>query len=180
MTSIRTEHVAVFLTVAVAAACWVVLFAQAPMMTMGPALVVVMMAAMMLPSATPFAWSLTREARRPAATAVALAVYLGAWALIGVALLAVTSAIHVSVVLALAFAVVWTLTPFARAGRARCKSLAAAGGGPLRAGLVEGAGYSAGCIACSAGVMVPLFVAGMSDLRLMVAGAAAVLVLKLV
>jgi hypothetical protein len=180
MTSIRTEHVAAFLTLTLAGVCWVVLLAQAPMMMMGPALIVVMMAAMMLPSAAPFAWSLTREAGRPATTAVALAIYLATWAVIGVALLAVTNALHISVVLAVAFAIVWTLTPFARAGRARCKSLAAAGGGSLRAGFLEGAGYSAGCIACSAGVMVPLFVLGMSDLRLMAAGAALVLVLKLV
>jgi membrane protein YdbS with pleckstrin-like domain len=50
----------------------------------------------------------------------------------------------------------------------------------LRGALLEGSAYAASCLVCSAGVMVALVVLGMSNLWLIVAAAAVLLLYKLV
>jgi predicted metal-binding membrane protein len=140
---------------------------------------VLMMAAMMLPSAIPVVleFARTAEGRRgwPVATGVLAATYLGAWLIFGVVCYAVYTAAGMpwpnqAVVagLALAVAGVYSLSPIKRASQARCRELCALHG-PLpfnlmRSAAVAGARYGLSCLGCSAALMVAMVLIGMSSL----------------
>jgi predicted metal-binding membrane protein len=195
--------VAAIATVAIAAIAWVAVIWQtstAGEMGMGPKSPgsfavswVAMMAAMMLPSATPFVMAFVRELDGSRSwlvgVCVVLAVYLFVWACFGFGLFAIANAVGVpspgdlSAGVAIALAGLYALTPLKRAGQARClemcRRLTLPAGSAVRAAGVAGSAYGLSCVACSAGVMVVLFAVGMSDIRLMVLAAALVLLFKL-
>ena len=140
---------------------------------------VVMMAAMMLPSAIPVVleFARTAEGRRgwPVATGVLAATYLGVWLMFGVVCYAVYTATGMpwpnqAVVagLALAMAGVYSVSSIKRASQARCRELCALHG-PLpfnlmRSAAVVGARYGLSCLGCSAALMVAMVLIGMSSL----------------
>ena len=140
---------------------------------------VVMMAAMMLPSAIPVVleFARTAEGRRgwPVATGVLAATYLGVWLVFGVVCYAVYTALGMpwpsqTVVagLALAVAGVYSVSPIKRGSQARCRELCALHG-PLpfnlmRSAAVVGARYGLSCLGCSAALMVAMVLIGMSSL----------------
>jgi predicted metal-binding membrane protein len=140
---------------------------------------VVMMAAMMLPSAIPVFLEFARAGERrrewPVATAVLAGTYLGVWLSFGVVCYAVYAALRmpwptqpVVVGLALAVAGVYSLTPIKRASQARCRELCALHG-PLpfnlmRSAAVAGVRYGLSCLGCSAALMVAMVLLGMSSL----------------
>jgi predicted metal-binding membrane protein len=140
---------------------------------------VVMMAAMMLPSAIPvvleFARTAERRRRWQAATGVLAVTYLGVWLIFGVVCYAIYTAVNmpwpnqaVVVGLALALAGVYSLSPIKRASQARCRELCALHG-PLpfslmRSAAVAGARYGVSCLGCSAALMVAMLLLGMSSL----------------
>lgn len=206
----RTEAapaVAGVATIGVAAVAWVVVVTQMSMAMgggMGMGLSagalgvfavtwVVMMAAMMLPPTAPLAATFVRRLGRSSSWPVGLAAlvgaYLAVWTVLGVALYTgwnmVTPSLPLKATLggAIAFAGLYALTPFKRAGQARCLQMCRQStrvdGSVFRAGLQQGLAYGLGCIGCSGGLMVPVLVAGMSDLRLMVVAAVLVLMYKL-
>jgi len=141
------------------------------------------MAAMMAPSAAPFFIAYGRDSRRPAAVAIAGLIYVAAWAAIGVAVDAVMSSLMLpsSVALdaaAVTVALVYTLTPWSRKARSRCREMCRHV--TRRGALAEGAAYTACCIVCSAGIMVALVaVLGMSSWLVIALGASAMLAYKL-
>jgi predicted metal-binding membrane protein len=140
---------------------------------------VVMMAAMMLPSAIPVVLEFARTAERrrgwPVATAVLAVTYLGVWLLFGVVCYAIYTASgmpwhHQTVVagVALALAGVYSLSPIKRASQARCHELCALHG-PLpfnlmRSAAVAGVRYAFSCLGCSAALMVAMVLIGMESL----------------
>ena len=153
----------------------------------------VMMAAMMLPSATPLVFEFARnaEGRRgwQAATAVLGVTYLGVWLAFGV----VSYALYNTVGMpwpnqgliggaALVIAGLYALTPVKRASEAWCRELCALHG-PLpfnlmRSAVVVGARYGLSCLGCSAGLMVAMVLIGMSNLVWMIVLSAVVLAYK--
>jgi predicted metal-binding membrane protein len=155
---------------------------------------VVMMAAMMLPSALPLVYEFARrsEGRRhwQAATGVLGAIYLSIWLGFGLACYLVLGAFPVPPAdqaavggVALALAGVYGLTPIKVASEARCRELCSLHG-PLpfslgRSALVAGARYGLSCVGCSGGLMVALSIIGMSNAGWMVILAGVVLVYKL-
>jgi len=155
---------------------------------------VVMMAAMMLPSALPLVYEFARrsEGRRrwQAATGVLAATYLSIWLALGLACYVVLTAFPVSRAnqglvggLALALAGLYALTPIKNASEARCRELCSLHG-PLpfnlvRSAMVVGARYALSCVGCSAGLMVAMVIIGMSNLGWVVILAGLVLVYKL-
>ncbi|HKZ08976.1 MAG TPA: DUF2182 domain-containing protein [Methylomirabilota bacterium] len=155
---------------------------------------VVMMAAMMLPSAIPVVleFARTAEGRRgwPVATTVLAVTYLGVWLLFGVVCYAIYTAVRmpwpnqaVVVGLALALAGVYSFSPIKRASQARCRELCALHG-PLpfnlmRSAAVSGARYGLSCLGCSAALMVAMVLLGMSSLWWSVILGTVVLVYKL-
>jgi predicted metal-binding membrane protein len=140
---------------------------------------VVMMAAMMLPSAIPVVLEFARTAERrrgwQVATAVLAITYLGVWLVFGVVCYAIYTAMRmpwpnqaVVVGLALALAGVYSLSPIKRASQARCRELCALHG-PLpfnlmRSAFVAGVRYGLSCLGCSAALMVAMVLLGMSSL----------------
>jgi len=140
---------------------------------------IVMMAAMMLPSAIPVVLEFARTAERrrgwPVATGVLALTYLGVWLIFGVVGYAIYSAVGmpwpnqpVVVGLALALAGVYSLSPIKRASQARCRELCALHG-PLpfnlmRSAAVAGVRYGVSCLGCSAALMVAMVLLGMSSL----------------
>src|SRR5438067_11235434 len=140
---------------------------------------VVMMAAMMLPSAIPVVleFARTAEGRRgwQVATGVLAVTYLGVWLLFGVLCYAIYTAARmpwpnqaVAVGLALALAGAYSFSPIKRASQARCRELCALHG-PLpfnlmRSAAVVGARYGPSCPGCSAALMVAMVLIGMSSL----------------
>ena len=139
---------------------------------------VVMMAAMMLPSALPVVLEFSRTAERrrgwQVATGVLAGTYLGVWLLFGMVCYAGYTAMRmpwphqpVVVGLALALAGVYSVSPIKRASRARCRELCALHG-PLPFNLAarrcRGARYSLSCLGCSAALMVAMVLLGMSSL----------------
>jgi predicted metal-binding membrane protein len=140
---------------------------------------VVMMAAMMLPSAIPVVVEFARTAERRSgwqvATGVLAGTYLGLWLVFGVVCYAIYSAMRmpwpnqaVVVGLALALAGVYSVSPIKRASQARCRELCALHG-PLpfnlvRSAAVAGARYGLSCLGCSAALMVAMVLLGMSSL----------------
>jgi predicted metal-binding membrane protein len=155
---------------------------------------VVMMAAMMLPSALPvvleFARTAERRRRWPVATAVLAVTYLGVWLLFGVVCYAIYTALGmpwpsqaVVVGLALVLAGVYSVSPLKRASQARCHELCALHG-PLPFNLmtsaaVAGVRYGVSCLGCSAALMVAMVLLGMSSLGWAVILGIVVLVYKL-
>lgn len=135
----------------------------------------VSMAAMMLPTAVPFFVAL----RRPARIAVAGGIYVAAWALIGavanLAMMANLTLPYYIGAIAIAFAVLYLVSPWARAARARCQELCiGTSNDPWRAGLA----YTGNCVLCSAGVMAALMVLGATNVAVLAAGAAVLLFYK--
>lgn len=140
---------------------------------------IVMMAAMMLPSAIPIIVEFARTAERrrgwQVATGVLALTYLGVWLVFGVVCYAAYTAFRmpwrdqdVVVGLALALAGIYSLSPLKRASQARCRELCALHG-PLpfnlmRSAVVVGARYGLSCLGCSAALMVAMVLLGMSSL----------------
>src|SRR5882672_3040242 len=140
---------------------------------------VVMMAAMMLPSAIPVVleFARTAEGRRgwPVATGVLAVTYLGVWLVFGVVCYAIYTAARMPwpnqamvAGLALALAGVYSVSPVKRASQAHCRELCALHG-PLpfnlmRSAAVAGARYGLSCLGCSAALMVAMVLLGMSSL----------------
>jgi predicted metal-binding membrane protein len=155
---------------------------------------VVMMAAMMLPSALPVVFEFARTAERrrgwPFATGVLAITYLGVWLMFGVVCYAIYTALRMPwphqpmvVGLALALAAVYSLSPIKRASQARCRELCALHG-PLpfnliRSAAVAGVRYGLSCIGCSAALMVAMVLLGMSSLWWAVILGLVVLIYKL-
>jgi predicted metal-binding membrane protein len=140
---------------------------------------VVMMAAMMLPSAIPVVLEFARTAERrtgwQVATGVLALTYLGVWLMFGVVCYAIYTAVRmpwpnqtVVVGLALALAGVYSFAPIKRASQARCRELCALHGplpfNLLRSAAVVGARYGLSCLGCSAALMVAMVLLGMSSL----------------
>jgi predicted metal-binding membrane protein len=140
---------------------------------------VVMIAAMMLPSAVPVVleFARTTERRRgwQVATGMLAATYLGVWLIFGMVCYAIYTAARmpwpnqtVAVGLALALAGAYSVSPIKRASQARCRELCALHG-PLpfnlmRSAAVAGARYGLSCLGCSAALMVAMVLLGMSSL----------------
>ena len=190
--------------VIVAALAWAVMIAQSRAMddmSMGLGSVgsfvvgwAVMMAAMMIPSATPFVFDFARnaEGRRGwrAATVLLGATYLGVWLAFGLVCYALYHAVGMpwpnqGLVggTALVIAGLYALTPVKRVSEARCRERCALHG-PLpfnlmRSAVVVGARYGLSCLGCSAGVMAALVLIGMSNLAWMIVLTAVVLADKL-
>jgi predicted metal-binding membrane protein len=155
---------------------------------------VVMMAAMMLPSAIPVVVEFARTAERrrgwPIATGVLAATYLGVWLLFGVVCYALYTAAGMPwpnqtmvAGVALALAGVYSITPIKRASAARCRQLCALHG-PLpfnlmRSAAVAGVRYGLSCLGCSAALMVAMVLIGMSSVWWAVLLGIVVLVYKL-
>jgi predicted metal-binding membrane protein len=199
--------VAALVVLAVAAAAWAVMVHHSRSMAdmagmdigLGPpasfaATWVVMMAAMMLPSAIPVVVEFARTAERrrgwQLATGVLAGTYLGVWLIFGVACYAVYAVLRmpwpnqpVVAGLALALAGVYSVSPIKRASQARCRELCALHG-PLpfnliRSAAVSGARYGLSCLGCSAALMVAMVLLGMSSLWWAVILGLVVLVYKL-
>ena len=140
---------------------------------------VVMMAAMMLPSAIPVVleFARTAEGRRgwPVATGVLAVTYLGVWLIFGVVCYAIYTTARMPwpnqpmvAGLALALAGVYSVSPIKRASQARCRELCALHG-PLpfnlmRNAAVVGTRYGVSCLGCSAALMVAMVLIGMTSL----------------
>jgi predicted metal-binding membrane protein len=155
---------------------------------------VVMMAAMMLPSAIPVVLEFARTAERrrgwQVATTALAGTYLGVWLVFGVVCYALYTAMRMPwpnqplvVGLALALAGVYSLSPIKRASQARCRELCALHG-PLpfnlmRSAVVAGARYGLSCLGCSAALMVAMVLVGMSSLWWAVILGIVVLIYKL-
>jgi predicted metal-binding membrane protein len=154
---------------------------------------VLMMAAMMLPSAIPVVLEFARTAERrkgwQVATGVLAGTYLGVWLIFGVVCYAIYTATRmpwphqaVAVGLALAVAGVYSVSPIKRASQARCRELCALHGplpfNVMRNAAVVGARYGLSCLGCNAGVMVAMVLLGMSSLWWAVILAVVVLVYK--
>ena len=155
---------------------------------------VVMMAAMMLPSAVPVVLEFARTAERrrgwPIATAVLGVTYLGVWLTFGVMCYAVYTAAGmpwpnqpVVAGLALALAGPYSVSPIKRASQARCRELCALHGplpfNVMRSAVVAGVRYGLSCLGCRAALMVAMVLIGMSSLWWAVILGVVVLVYKL-
>jgi predicted metal-binding membrane protein len=154
----------------------------------------VMMAAMMIPSATPLVFEFARnaEGRRGwrTATTVLGATYLGVWLAFGVACYALYNILGMPWPNqgligggVLVVAGLYALTPIKRASEARCRELCALHG-PLpfnlmRSAVIAGCRYGLSCLGCSAGLMVAMVLIGLSNLVWMIALTAIILIYKL-
>src|SRR5215207_5711309 len=154
---------------------------------------VVMMAAIMLPSAIPVVLEFVQTAERrkgwQVATGVLAATYLGVWLIFGVVCYAIYTAAQMpwtnqeqAVGLALVFAGVYSVSPIKRASQARCRELCALHGplpfNVMRSAAVVGARYGLSCLGCNAALMVAMVLLGMSSLWWAVIVAIVVLVYK--
>ncbi len=155
---------------------------------------VVMMAAMMLPSALPLVYEFAHisESRRgwQIATALLGLAYLSVWLLFGILCYALYRLVNMPWPdqplvggLALVFAALYALTPIKRASEAHCRELCALHSplpfNLLRSGLVVGARYGLSCLGCTAGLMVAAVIIGMTSLGWMVVISGLILVYKL-
>src|SRR5512143_3679429 len=153
-----------------------------------------MMAAMMLPTALPLVFEFARYSERRAgwqvATGLLCATYLAVWLAFGVAAYLVYDALRMpwpdqrliggaSLVLAGIYAV----TPFKRSSEARCRELCALHGplpfNLLRSAVLVGARYGVSCIGCTAALMAAAVLIGMSNLGWMAVMSGLVLLYKL-
>jgi len=154
----------------------------------------VMMAAMMLPSALPLVYEFAHnaEGRRgwQVATATLGVAYLSVWLVFGLLCYAVYRAMHMPWPdqrliggLALVLAALYASTPIKRASEARCRALCALHDplpfNLLRSALVAGVRYGLSCMGCTAGLMVAAVIIGMTSLLWMVIISGLILVYKL-
>jgi predicted metal-binding membrane protein len=154
---------------------------------------VLMMAAMMLPSAVPIVVTFARNSSRrqgwPAATAILVASYMCSWLAFGLTCYALYTAVRmpwprqtlVGGALLVA-AGLYALTPLKRASQARCRELCALHG-PLpfnlyRSAALVGLKYGLSCIGCSGALMLAMVVIGMASLGWALVLAAIVLIYK--
>ncbi len=153
-----------------------------------------MMAAMMLPTALPLVFEFAHHAERrmgwQVATGLLLATYLAVWLVFGVAAYLAYGALRMPWAdqrliggASLVFAGLYALTPLKRSSEARCRELCALHG-PLpfnlrRSAVLVGARYAASCIGCSAALMVAAVLIGMSSLGWMAVLGGLVLLYKL-
>jgi predicted metal-binding membrane protein len=186
----RTTAPSVVVLAGIAGAAWVALFAMGDEMPMGAGLWLgawtVMMAAMMLPSASPLVLLYSRRSDTLASTLL-MAGYLLTWAFVGLAAYAVAMRLpdpgDGAVAAVLIAAGVYQFTPLKSACLRRCRSPVdflvthwrAGRLGALRIGL-EHAAY---CVGCCWALMAVLVVAGAMGLVWVVAIAAAVAAEKL-
>ncbi len=154
----------------------------------------VMMAAMMLPTALPLVYEFARDSERrkgwQIATAVMGVTYLSVWLLFGIFCYAVYRVVNMPWPyqpliggLALVFAALYAITPVKRASEARCRELCALHG-PLpfkllSSAFVVGTRYGFSCLGCTAGLMVAAVLIGMTSLGWMVIISGLILVYKL-
>ena len=154
----------------------------------------VMMAAMMLPTALPLVYEFAHNAdeRRgwQVATAALGAAYLSVWLAFGLICYAVYRALNMPWPdqrliggLALVLAALYAITPLKRASDARCRELCALHDplpfNLLRSALVAGVRYGLSCMGCTAGLMVAAVFIGMTSLGWMVIISGLILVYKL-
>lgn len=170
MTTARTVATAAALaaTVGLAAACWVVAVRQMTGMDMGGAtqlgsfafflaLWVVMMAAMMLPGATPAVLRLAHAAGSVRGVLPFVGSYLAVWALVGVAVYALYRPFGPFAAGALVIAAgLYELTPLKQACRRRCRD-------SVRSGFAFGL-Y---CVGSSIGLMLMLVALGIMNVTWM-------------
>ena len=145
------------------------------------------MAAMMAPTAAPFFVAFVRDTKRPLAVAATVVVYVAVWAVIGAGagllmsqLMLPSSALIA--VLAVGLAALYMLMPWSRWAQARCQAMCrreTRRTGVLNT-LVEAVTYTGCCVVCSAGVMGALLALGMSNVLVLIAAAAALLVYKVI
>jgi predicted metal-binding membrane protein len=155
---------------------------------------VVMMAAMMLPTALPLVFEFARsaEGRRgwQAATGLLGLTYLSVWLAFGLICYVVRSALPMSLpnqglvgLVALVLAGFYALTPIKRASEARCRELCALHGSLpfnlMPSALVVGVKYGLSCVGCSAALMVAMVIIGMSNFTWILLLSGVVLVYKL-
>lgn len=155
---------------------------------------VVMMAAMMLPTAVPLVFEFTRsaEGRRgwQAATGLLGVSYLSMWLAFGLICYVVRSTLPTSLpnqglvgLVALVLAGLYALTPIKRASEARCRELCALHGSLpfnlMPSALVVGVKYGLSCVGCSAALMIAMVIIGMSNLTWILILSGVVLVYKL-
>jgi len=154
----------------------------------------VMMAAMMLPSALPLVYEFAHnaEGRRgwQVATAALGGAYLSVWLVFGLLCYAVYRAVNMPWPdqrliggLALVLAALYAITPIKRASEARCRELCALHDplpfNLLRSALVAGVRYGLSCMGCTAGLMVAAVIIGMASLGWTVIISGLILVYKL-
>ena len=154
----------------------------------------VMMAAMMLPSALPLVYEFAQnaEGRRgwQVATAALSVAYLCVWVVFGLLCYAVYRAVNMpwpnqGLVggLALVLAALYAITPIKRTSEARCRELCALHDplpfNLLRSALVVGVRYGLSCMGCTAGLMVATVILGMTSLGWMVIISGLILMYKL-
>jgi predicted metal-binding membrane protein len=153
-----------------------------------------MMAAMMLPTALPLVFEFARHSERragwQAATGLLCATYLGVWLAFGVAAYLVYDALRMPWAdqrliggASLVLAGIHAVTPFKRSSEARCRELCALHG-PLpfnlqRSAVLVGARYGVSCIGCTAALMAAAVLIGMSSFAWMAVMSALVLLYKL-
>jgi predicted metal-binding membrane protein len=192
---------AVAVTLATAALCWAVVVSQAGSMgSMGMGLGslpsfmgtwTVMMAAMMLPSALPFIRAYAGLPGRnpwPIDSGLLVAAYLAVWALFGLGAYYVYSALGMlwpssdrSLGVALGIASLYALTPMKQRFGVGCRSICSRLTARVATeAITRGVTYGLNCVGCSAGVMVVMLVAGMSNLVWMVVVTAIALLYKVV
>jgi predicted metal-binding membrane protein len=141
-----------------------------------------MMVAMMLPSAMPLVFEFARnaEGRRgwQVATALVGVTYLGVWLIFGVVCYLLYSAVGMpwpNQVLvggvALILAGLYAMTPLKRKAEVRCRELDALHGSLpfnlMRSALVVGARYSLSCLGCTGALMLAMVLIGTSNLAWM-------------
>lgn len=209
---VRPQDAAAIGTIAVAAVSWIVLLLQMGSMAMGSSmglrtfpsfitLWVVMMAAMMLPSAVPMVSGFAgRNQERPAwpvGAALVVITYLLVWTIFGAAAYLFYGAVQMAGLpplpwhgqallagIAIAFAGVYASTPFFRARRDRSRALCRDGpdasGSLYRSGLAKGLEYGLNCVGCTVALMIPLLVLGVMNLAWMVLASVLVLLYKTV
>jgi predicted metal-binding membrane protein len=154
----------------------------------------VMMAAMMLPSAVPLVYEFAHnaEGRRgwQVATAALGVAYLSVWLVFGLLCYAVYRVVnmpwpeqHLIGGLALVLAALYAITPIKCASEARCRALCALHDplpfNLLRGALVAGIRYGLSCLGCTAGLMVAAVIIGMTSLGWMVIISGLIVVYKL-
>ena len=144
------------------------------------------MVAMMAPSAAPFFVAYGRHTRRPASVGVAILVFAGVWAAIGLAVDRLMSQVMMPppsallVAGAVVLAGLYSLSRWSRRAHAICRDMCSgAHGSGIGGALVDGLTYAGCCAACTAGLMVPLIVVGMSTPIVVAAGAAVMVAYKL-
>ena len=113
-------------------------------------------------------------------------IYAAVWAVIGVAADLAMSQVMlpsswIAATVAIALAGAYTVTPWSRWARDRCREMCGRGqrGSGVLDAVREGLRYTACCVVCSAGVMFAVIVLGMSNLLVLVMAAALMLAVKL-